>query len=359
MTQPEFSFLNSLPVASLDSEIYLKAMPVLLSAIQALSLARDMSQVQRLVSSAARKITGCDGVTFVLRDQEKCYYADEDAIAPLWKGKRFPLEQCISGWVMQNKKSAVIEDIYKDSRIPFEAYRPTFVKSLAMVPIRQGNPIGAIGNYWARPYKATDLEVQLLQALADSTSIALENIELYHTLDARVKARTAELEKAYQRIKHLSMSDELTGLHNRRGFYLLGEQFLKERQRDQVGLTLIILDLDGLKTVNDAHGHAAGDEYIQTAAALLRSFLRESDLAARMGGDEFAVLVKGNFGEQLKKRITDTLKRYSLDHQYEYPLSASIGYSEIDNLSAINLFELIKKADCEMYRDKHTAKDLK
>src|SRR5690606_4600473 len=177
-----------------------------------------------------------------------------------------------------------------------------------------------------RPHKATDLEVQLLQALADSTSIALENIELYHTLDARVKARTAELEKAYQRIKHLSMSDELTGLHNRRGFYLLGEQFLKERQRDQVGLTLIILDLDGLKTVNDAHGHAAGDEYIQTAAALLRSVLRESDLAARMGGDEFAVLVKGNFGEQLKKRITDTLKRYSLDHQYEYPLSASIGY---------------------------------
>ena len=92
---------------------------------------------------------------------------------------------------------------------------------------------------------------------------------------------------------------------------------------------------------------------------LLRSVLRDSDLAARMGGDEFAVLVKGNFGKQFKKRIADTLKRYSLDHEYEHPLSASISYIEIDNLSAINLFELIKKADCEMYRDKHSAKDLK
>jgi GAF domain-containing protein len=67
----------------------------------------------------------------------------------LWKGQRFPMEICGSGWTMKNKKVAIIPDVFEDDRIPIEAYEPTFVKSLLMVPIRTLNPIGAIGNYWA------------------------------------------------------------------------------------------------------------------------------------------------------------------------------------------------------------------
>ena len=96
--------------------------------------------VKEIVRKAARALTGADGATFVLRDNGHCYYADEDAIEPLWKGKRFPMGLCISGWVMLNCQPTTIEDIYSDPRIPADAYRPTFVKSLAMVPIRTRSP---------------------------------------------------------------------------------------------------------------------------------------------------------------------------------------------------------------------------
>src|SRR5512143_859954 len=115
----------------------------LISVIQELSLSRDLDAIMQIVRRAARQLTGADGATFVLREGPHCFYADEDAIEPLWKGRRFPLEACISGWAMLNRSEAIIEDIYVDPRIPVEAYRPTFVKSLAMVPIRSAAPIGA------------------------------------------------------------------------------------------------------------------------------------------------------------------------------------------------------------------------
>src|SRR3954465_9576686 len=139
----------------------------LVEAVQRLSLARDVATIQDVVRRAARRLTGADGATFVLRDGDRCHYADEDAIAPLWKGQRFPLSACISGWAMLNRRSAVIPDIYADDRIPHDAYRRTFVKSLVMVPIRPLDPVGAIGNYWAEYHQPTPEEVSLLQALAD------------------------------------------------------------------------------------------------------------------------------------------------------------------------------------------------
>lgn len=164
-----------------------EAMAHLIGVVQELSHARDLETIQMIVRRAARALTGADGATFVLREGDLCYYADEDAIAPLWKGKRFPLATCISGWTMLNRQPAVIEDIYSDPRIPSDAYRPTFVQSLAMVPIRMNAPIGAIGNYWAKRHRATPEQIKRLQALADSTSIALENVALYRELTERVE----------------------------------------------------------------------------------------------------------------------------------------------------------------------------
>ncbi len=178
----------------------------LVSVVQELSLARDIETIQVITRRAARELTGADGATFVLRDGDRCYYADEDAIAPLWKGQRFPMEHCISGWVMRNRQSVVIPDIYADPRIPTDAYRPTFVKSLAMVPIRTADPIGAIGNYWGEQRAASAEDVKLLQALADSTSIAIESAQLYQDLEHRVRDRTAALELINQELEAFSYS---------------------------------------------------------------------------------------------------------------------------------------------------------
>src|SRR5919202_6441348 len=148
----------------------------LVTTIQKLSLARDLNSVMRIVRGAARRLTGADGATFVLRDGDQCFYADEDAIGPLWKGRRFDMETCISGWSMLHRVPVVIEDVYKDPRIPVAAYQPTFVKSLVVVPIRPRAPIGAVGNYWARPRLADRSEVEVLQSIADRTTITLENV---------------------------------------------------------------------------------------------------------------------------------------------------------------------------------------
>jgi signal transduction histidine kinase len=156
----------------------------LLDAVTALASARDEPGVCAIVRRAARELSQADGVTFVLRKGNNCYYADEDAIAPLWKGKQFPLESCISGWAMLNRQHVVIPDIYSDERIPHDAYRPTFVKSLAMVPVRREDPIAAIGAYWATYHVATPLELGVLQSLADAAALALYNVQL----DANLKA---------------------------------------------------------------------------------------------------------------------------------------------------------------------------
>ena len=158
----------------------------LVRVVQEVSAARSLERIQEIVRSAARRLTGADGATFVLRDGDLCHYADEDTISPLWKGKRFPMRSCISGWAMIHRQGVVIPDIDQDERIPITVYRPTFVKSLAMMPIRTADPLGAIGVYWAREHLASEDELHLLEALANSTAVAIENVRLTAQLTARV-----------------------------------------------------------------------------------------------------------------------------------------------------------------------------
>lgn len=198
METPRISDTSTMPGSRFNPGGYL------INVIQELSLARGLPAVMGVVKSAARNLTGADGVTFVLRDGDLCHYADEDAISPLWKGMRFPMSACISGWVMQNGQSAAIEDIYADERIPADAYRPTFVKSLVMTPIRNKQPIGAIGCYWARRHKASDEEIHLVRNLADSTSLVMQNIEIRKKLEHFVSDRTAQLELVNEQLEEIN-----------------------------------------------------------------------------------------------------------------------------------------------------------
>lgn len=160
----------------------------LIAAVQELSSVDSIADVQRIVRTYARRIANADGATFVLMDGDQCYYADEDAIEPLWKGQRFPLSACVSGWVMQNRQAAAIPDIYADPRVPQDAYRPTFVKSMAMVPVREADPIAAIGVYWARPFDVSPQVLAALQALANSTSVAITHAQTLSSLERRERS---------------------------------------------------------------------------------------------------------------------------------------------------------------------------
>jgi diguanylate cyclase (GGDEF)-like protein len=329
----------------------------LLQAVQDLSLARNQADIQRLVSLSARELTGCDGATLVLRDNGNCFYAEENAIGPLWKGSRFPMTACISGWAMLNRDAAIIPDIYLDTRIPHDLYRPTFVKSLVMVPIRRLDPIGAIGNYWAAEHQPSEQEVRLLQALADSTSIAMENIQVYSELELRVRDRTAALEQANEEIRQLSVTDEMTGLTNRRGFYLRAEQKLRGTHYLGHSCVLAFLDVDGLKRVNDEHGHEVGDLLIKDVAYVLGDTLCESDILARLGGDEFCIMVTESASDAttLRERIAVAFRRFNETSERPYRLSASIGVARAPATGpTTTVDELLAQADEAMYEEKKT-----
>lgn len=150
----------------------------LTSVIRRLASAQTLPEIMEIVTHAARVLLAADGVTFVLRDGDRCHYAEEDSIAPLWKGRRFPLGACISGWCMENGRAVSIPDIYQDERIPQDAYRPTFVKSLAMVPVRQEQPIAALGAYWARHYQASPADLDLLQTVANAAALPIAYVQL-------------------------------------------------------------------------------------------------------------------------------------------------------------------------------------
>jgi two-component system CheB/CheR fusion protein len=184
---PERQFLATLPPAAAR----------LLRVAHDLSFARDLETVVVVARKAARELTGADGVSIVLRSGNECYYADEEAIAPLWKGRRFPIDTCVSGWVMTQDRAVAIADIYADTRVPHEIYRSTFVESLAMVPVRAPEPIAVIGAYWADRHEATEEQLGAMTLLADNIALALTNVELYDELSVALSRekdarRTAE-----------------------------------------------------------------------------------------------------------------------------------------------------------------------
>jgi GAF domain-containing protein len=133
----------------------------------------SVEDVERVVKRGVRRLLAADGATFVLLDHEMCYYADEDAMSPLWKGQRFPVRDCISGWAMLNHRTVVIADIRRDHRIPGEAYRPTFVRSHVMAPILTPAPLGALGAYWARVRRPRRIQVTMLKEISTLAGAAL------------------------------------------------------------------------------------------------------------------------------------------------------------------------------------------
>jgi diguanylate cyclase (GGDEF)-like protein len=162
-------------------------------------------------------------------------------------------------------------------------------------------------------------------------------------------------------LRDASWVDDLTGLYNRRGFMALAAQHYKLVQRMKKGLLLLYVDLDGLKSINDRHGHLAGDDLLRTAASMLQKTFRSSDVVARIGGDEFAVLVLGGTAQTaglLARRLAENVEQYNQQVESVCKLALSTGTVEIDESATLAIDEWLAAADQAMYRDKqrkHTA----
>ena len=165
----------------------------------------------------------------------------------------------------------------------------------------------------------------------------------------------APRKKEEERLRRASLTDELTGLYNRRGFLTLAEQQLRVARRQGRDLVLFFADLDGFKEVNDRFGHAAGDKSLRAMAGLLRGAVRDSDIVARLGGDEFTVLaVDGdtNAASVIRGRINQRIASLNARNELAAPLSVSIGHVRVTASQPHSLEDLLASADTWLYKSK-------
>ena len=162
----------------------------LIEASERLASARSMAAIVEVLRETARAAVGAEGIAIVLKDGDQCFYVAEDAIAPLFAGKRYPANKCISGWAMQHGETVAIADVRLDDRIPQQAYAKTFVRSLAVAPIGRPEATAALGAYWSAVAAPDAESVARLENLARLAAIAVENARLLdlNREDARLKA---------------------------------------------------------------------------------------------------------------------------------------------------------------------------
>lgn len=162
-----------------------------------------------------------------------------------------------------------------------------------------------------------------------------------------------------EELKTEALRDSLTQLYNRKGFTSLAEHQLLIAEREQSLLSVIFLDLDGLKLINDTYGHLEGDRAIADFAELLSNSARKSDIVARLGGDEFAIIVLGNqalASESVLIRLTTHIHNFNKQKHRPYSLSVSFGSAHYSYLNHRSLAELLEKADENMYENKRARK---
>jgi len=238
------------------------------------------------------------------------------------------------GWVLERRSSVIIN---KPSDDPRETKSTDhFIKTFRFLasPAKIGNELVgqiALANS-GRDYNDQDLSI--IERLAGLYAIAIQRTRMEEEL------------------RSLSLIDALTGLYNRRGFETLAKQQIKTAERMKKGLFLIFGDLDDLKKINDTYGHKAGDTALVETAKLLREAFRESDIIARIGGDEFVILgiesyrIKNNIFLQ---RLNKQFATFNEHEARSFLLSISLGIAEYDPDNPCSYEELLCRADAGMY----------
>ncbi len=197
-----------------------------------------------------------------------------------------------------------------------------------------------------------------VQSYTEGLHFDQKDLNLLEFVSTQV-AQVIERKRMEQEIVSLSLTDELTGLNNRRGFSLLAEHELKLAYRFKRSVSLFFCDLDDLKTINDTYGHAQGDEALKEVSAIIRETFREADIPARFGGDEFVILAPDTSAESeytLPKRLQATVENHNQKSERPYRLTLSVGIARFNPDTPHTIDELIFQADELMYQQKKEKK---
>lgn len=246
--------------------------------------------------------------------------------------------------------------------------------SLVSLPMIDGNRVLGVLNVFHSEKDFFDSWQQTaLSLFADAVTQLLVNYRLIRDLDHKVAARTAALERALgqsnkirEQFEKMSMTDELTGLMNRRSFFRSAKPLLSRAMRTDAKLAMALIDLDWFKKVNDDWGHVFGDQVLQRVAAVLSAELRDADILARLGGEEFVLLLPDTDPDgatHLVERIRDSLLDIdSTANDSDVGITASYGLTFLDESyrgqDPIDVLEaLYEKADAAMYQSKAKGRD--
>ncbi|MBN1836642.1 MAG: GGDEF domain-containing protein [Spirochaetales bacterium] len=261
--------------------------------------------------------------------------------------------------ILASRRSAV-QEVEREG-LSFERERMATDVIEAYVPIvREGRLLGVFELYYdVGPQKQ---QLRRLTGVSSGVLFAMAVVLLVAVAVSASRARQYLLdrERVLEELRTLSLSDELTGIYNRRGFYILAEQQIKIARRTGRAMLLASADLDGLKRINDGFGHHEGDRALVDAAQILRESFRESDIIARMGGDEFVVLMteKPEISSSiLLERLARNLEAHNRKVTRPYPFSISVGFAYFDPEQPVSLQELLIQADKAMYERKGRKSD--
>ncbi|OGU05109.1 MAG: hypothetical protein A2075_17750 [Geobacteraceae bacterium GWC2_58_44] len=301
-----------------------------------------MKQVERLISPEAWSL--------LLVEKESGDLVFEIAVSPVakqLKGLRLRRGEGIAGWVALNGAPFLIPDVSRDDRFQsqFDLQFSFNTQSIVCVPMKiKDRVVGVIELINSFENLAfNDQDMTVLSAIADFAAIAIENA------------------RNYDRINELVITDDLTGLYNSRHFNSLIEDELSRALRYGTNMSVVFLDLDRLKGINDVHGHLVGSRMLSELGRLIAGNIRATDQAARYGGDEFVIILPHTGKEQgmamaakLRRRLHDSVFRS--DDGVPIPVTASFGVASFPE-DAANREELVRAADLAMYEAKHAGRD--
>lgn len=310
-------------------------------------LGLDLNAVMTLVAQQAQELTHAGGaVVELVEDGDMVYRAVSQNAAHLL-GLRLGKQNSLSGICVAQKQSLYCPDSETDDRVDREACRRVGLRSMAVVPLLHcGEPVGVLKVYDARVDAFQPSDLKLLELMSELIAAAMFHATRY----------------GMQELYKLATQDPLTGLANRALFLDCLRQGLEKAKRSQKSLGILMIDMDGLKLINDQYGHRLGDVALKEIAKRIVTGVAEEDLVARLGGDEFAVVFTSVADhEQATIAMNRIAKICQLPFVFEnltLPIDASIGLAFYPE-HAMSIEQLLEIADMKMYQAKRQKKDLR
>jgi diguanylate cyclase (GGDEF)-like protein len=229
------------------------------------------------------------------------------------------------------------------------------------VPITRGaRLLGVFELYHDVSKEQKDLNRLIYRSYGTLFIMALGLLVLVLASSFQAHRSMQERARVEEQLRQLSLTDDLTGLYNRRGFLALAEQLTRVAIRGKKPMMVISVDLDGLKGINDTFGHKEGDAAIAETSQILRESFRNADLLARIGGDEFAILLTGGQAEfdseKLDGRLQEIVEKHNNTNARQYKISVSAGFAYFDAAGTDTVEGWLHRADTMMYERKRQKK---